>query len=97
MSGADQTYSIDMDPYQELSAPDSTGYYTAVDPLESMNTHDPRHVSMQYSVVSEVDAEPLRGHSSPRATPVSPYERTYTYQGYQGQQYWKLIFSLKKP
>jgi len=87
MNGPEQNYSLDADPYQQLPPPGSTGFYTAEDPMQSTDRCDPRHVSIQYSVVSEVDAEPRRGSYFPPTTPVSPYERAHPYHGYQEQQY----------
>lgn len=87
VNGIEQTYSLDTDPYQQPSPPSSTGFYNAADALQPMNIHDPRHASTQYSVVSEVGAEPPRGSYFPPATPVSPYERSPPYYGHQQQQY----------
>ncbi len=84
--GNERTYSPDMEPYPHSSPPGSTGLYAAAETIPPTTREDPRHASIQYSVISEVDAEPSRSYFPP-ATPVSPYERAHLYHGQQDQQY----------
>lgn len=85
----EHAYSVDTDPYQQSSPPGSMGYYPTPDGLQPMNRQDQRHASVQYSVVSEVDAtEQARGGSYfPQAGPVSPDDRAHPNYGRYQQQY----------
>jgi hypothetical protein len=86
-NGTEQVYSPDSDPYEQPSPPGSMGFYSAIDSIQPINSHDPRHASAQYSVISEVDAEPPRGSYFPSAAPVSPFAMAHPYYGRQEQQY----------
>jgi hypothetical protein len=86
VNGNEQTYSVDTDPFQQQSPPGSTGLYAA-DSLQPMNRQDQRHPSVQYSVVSEVEAELPRSSYFPQAGPVSPDERAHPYYNHYEQQY----------
>jgi hypothetical protein len=80
----DQAYSIDTELYPQSSPPSSAAYYNTADGPQPMQRQDPRHVSIQYSMVSEVDAEPPRGY---QGGPVSPDETPYPYNNRYERQY----------